>query len=700
MEIGRQADSIVKNVGAGGPYVQAWLTGNDTLAGMGTAITRPYAQHPTVYTAIKRKASAIGQLEIEAWPKGADRKKDKPIANHWLPELLKMPSPYLRGQQLIEGIETFMQLKGEAWLYHDDIRRGGAGNVMRPHALALLDPDRMTPRKDRAGNVIGWSFSSAKGGVPLDPEELTFPHYFNPYDQDRGLGPLRAALVEYTGDHSYALWNRAFVQNSAIPPILFLSDKEWPEEDRKAFIADWNKKFGGPTKSGTAAAPPTGVKAEVLKMTQQEMEFFAGRKFHREQILSIFGVPPAIAGVFDSPAYVSAPKEQKKFFWLVTLMPDVLYLQTVLTEMVQRYEPDVAIFFKYEPVLADILADDYTAKVETAAKLMGWGWSPASINEAMNLGLPTAGQPWLEEGYLPYSLVLAKDVISGATFATPPDPGAPAPAADPNADPEATPPGKRAARMNEVQKTAVWRNLIRVTRDLESRAESRWRDHLNILKIDVLKRLAATKAAAGVEKKDEPSKPPSSPDPLLFDPQSARQEAVINLEPIWRASIGRGVDTVARQIGAAIDFAFTDPEVLNALVKRRVQIKNTTDRIRRDLRATLQEGITATETEEDLKQRVLDFFDGERANARTVARTETFSAFSEGRFFGMKEADVQEQEWLTARDDLVRDEHVKLDGERVKIGDPFSNGLQYPLDPTAADPGEVINCRCVTLPIV
>ena len=417
MELGRQAADVgarQKSVG-GSPFMQAWLTGSDTLPPSIENIRAPYAQHPTVYTAIKRKATAIGQLEVEVWPKTAKRGKDKPIEGHWLPELLSMPSPELRGEQLKEAVVTFLELTGESFLWHQDIRRGGAGKVSRPHALALLNPNSMWPHYDRDHEIDSWRYSSPKGALQVPLEELTFPHYFNPYDCERGLGPLRAAMVEYTGDHAAAVWNRSFIENSAIPPLLFSSpETDWLEEDRRAFIEDWHAKFGRPSRRGLAATLPKGVKPELLKITQAEMEFLMGRRFNREQILSVFGVPPAVAGVFDSPSYVSSPKEQIKFFWLVTLMPIVRYLEAVFTDLVQRYEPEVVVYFKTEPVMADIGAADFKEKVETASRLMSWGWSPASVNEALALGMPTADQPWLEEGYLPFSVVPARRVIAQA----------------------------------------------------------------------------------------------------------------------------------------------------------------------------------------------------------------------------------------------------------------------------------------------
>jgi uncharacterized protein with gpF-like domain len=54
-------------------------------------------------------------------------------------------------------------------------------------------------------------------------------------------------------------------------------------------------------------------------------------------------------------------------------------------------------------------------------------------------------------------------------------------------------------------------------------------------------------------------------------------------------------------------------------------------------------------------------------------------------------------EWLATHDTRVREEHRKLDGIRIPIGDRFSNGCRFPGDPTAPDPSSVIGCRCVAL---
>lgn len=50
-----------------------------------------------------------------------------------------------------------------------------------------------------------------------------------------------------------------------------------------------------------------------------------------------------------------------------------------------------------------------------------------------------------------------------------------------------------------------------------------------------------------------------------------------------------------------------------------------------------------------------------------------------------------EKQWLATLDDRTRDSHALMDGERVPLDENFSNGLEYPADPSG-EPEEIYNC--------
>lgn len=60
-----------------------------------------------------------------------------------------------------------------------------------------------------------------------------------------------------------------------------------------------------------------------------------------------------------------------------------------------------------------------------------------------------------------------------------------------------------------------------------------------------------------------------------------------------------------------------------------------------------------------------------------------------------KGADIVKQ-WDSTIDRRTRESHVYVDGQIRELDEPFSNGLQYPGDPSGKA-SEVINCRCVLL---
>ena len=85
-----------------------------------------------------------------------------------------------------------------------------------------------------------------------------------------------------------------------------------------------------------------------------------------------------------------------------------------------------------------------------------------------------------------------------------------------------------------------------------------------------------------------------------------------------------------------------------------------------------------------------------------IARTETIRASNAGSTQVYKDWGVQKHEWLSTMDDRTRDDHAEANGLVVEIGKPFMVGgeeLEFPGDPNGS-PGNVINCRCTTIPVI
>ena len=85
--------------------------------------------------------------------------------------------------------------------------------------------------------------------------------------------------------------------------------------------------------------------------------------------------------------------------------------------------------------------------------------------------------------------------------------------------------------------------------------------------------------------------------------------------------------------------------------------------------------------------------------SKRIARTEIHNSQTLGVITGYNEMGVEYIQWSSAGDNRVRDIHRELDGEIIRMGDVFSNGLHYPGD-MMGSAKEIINCRCQALPFI
>ena len=93
--------------------------------------------------------------------------------------------------------------------------------------------------------------------------------------------------------------------------------------------------------------------------------------------------------------------------------------------------------------------------------------------------------------------------------------------------------------------------------------------------------------------------------------------------------------------------------------------------------------------------------------ARMIARTEATKAINlatdQSYQTAANEGIKIRKEWLSSRDDKVRETHRELDGQTVGVNEDFvvpSTGEQAPAPAAFADPAESINCRCTIAPVI
>ena len=128
--------------------------------------------------------------------------------------------------------------------------------------------------------------------------------------------------------------------------------------------------------------------------------------------------------------------------------------------------------------------------------------------------------------------------------------------------------------------------------------------------------------------------------------------------------------------------------------------KRTLARVTRDINVILTKGYTSGKGINIVAQAMTTRFQQlETWEARRIARTEIHNAHNNAVMRTYETLGVEYTRWNAADDDRTRESHAELDGEIIRMGDTYSNGLSYPGD-TSGDIEEWINCRCSNAPFV
>lgn len=175
-------------------------------------------------------------------------------------------------------------------------------------------------------------------------------------------------------------------------------------------------------------------------------------------------------------------------------------------------------------------------------------------------------------------------------------------------------------------------------------------------------------------------------------------KAIQSLKKNWTDSLEQLTENIIEHFGKEPTKAFTtSSRLVQEWIKKHAGESVTSilatnlDDVNAIILAGTADKLTVSQIARSLRQ----FYDDRSVfKAMRVARTEVAQAAGFAQHESATEAGWTKHSWLSSRDDRVRDAHAEIDGEEQSIGEPYSNGLLFPGDPSG-DPAESILCRCV-----
>lgn len=215
--------------------------------------------------------------------------------------------------------------------------------------------------------------------------------FFNPDNPWSGLSPLTASRLSIETEYNIGGWNSAFFKNGLKVPLILQAQRALTPDQKKEIRKEVQNYYSGI--DGTQGAfLASGVEAKPTILNPKDLDFIEGKKLNREEICSVFGVPPAIVGIFEYSNF-SNTKEQRKIFWENTLLPKMQMIADLIQINLLNLDfPGIRIKWNLDDISA--LRTD-PIEVANAAKIYAdIGVPLLNISRLLNLPELEPGKDW------------------------------------------------------------------------------------------------------------------------------------------------------------------------------------------------------------------------------------------------------------------------------------------------------------------
>ena len=286
---GASFDGILNQMTRYGHFRQ--LETVDTDAAYKLAVTSAW-----VYSDIKLIADRLASRD--ATLKVLKRFDKSVIDTHPFLELLDSPNAFMSGSFFKRYLAWWLWLRGNAYAFIATSTPGkGTPTAFWPLAANMVRPMPETLRRGlgifRDIEVIDYEYNVNGMLERLPGENIIHLRMPNPFDWWEGMSPLTAALLGIQNDRAQATWQRDFFQeDNAIPSaIISVPSTTSPADfDRQRELIREQLKQGQKrifTRSGD-------LTVETITQTLEQMQIIDSRRFSRDEVDRVFGVPEGL----------------------------------------------------------------------------------------------------------------------------------------------------------------------------------------------------------------------------------------------------------------------------------------------------------------------------------------------------------------------------------------------------------------------
>lgn len=307
-----------------------------------------------VYRCVMAIAQAASTIPLVLYQK--TNKELQEIEKHPLLDLLRKPNEQESGSDFFEKVIAFLMLSGNFY-----IEMNGPGKKSAPIELWAWRPDR-TKIVPGSGKEFIKYYRYTVSGQDNDVEATRMIHgkLFAPLDDFYGLSPIQVNGNNIALNNAAVDWNRSLTENYAAPSGFLMTEQQLSTPLFKRIKMQIRSMFGGAKNAGKPQILEAGMKWQQTGLSPKDMDFIQTYELTREEICSVFGVPPQILGIMENSTYANF-EQARSSFYTETVMP---ILDKVVDALNHKLAPlfGDALVIGYDKDRIDALQEDTDAK--------------------------------------------------------------------------------------------------------------------------------------------------------------------------------------------------------------------------------------------------------------------------------------------------------------------------------------------------
>jgi len=277
----------------------------------------------------------------------ADHEQDAVPHTHPLLRLLDRPNPWMTPWELWYLTVLYLELTGNCYWYAAPQHAGGH-RLGVPGEIWIIPTPWVRIIPDAATFVKAYEVAAPGGATEVfAPGEIIHLKYPNPLDVHYGLSPLQANALSVDANTELQKSRYQTFLAGQRPGVVLQTDQTLSESTVRRLEEKIQGRFAGRDNWHRPLVLEQGLKASPWTLTPAEMDYLNSSRMTRDEIFSLFRVPPPIAGVVENlglggDIWYGA----RVMFCEGTVQPKLDLIGQALTrDLARRYGPDLVISF-------------------------------------------------------------------------------------------------------------------------------------------------------------------------------------------------------------------------------------------------------------------------------------------------------------------------------------------------------------------